>query len=363
MTETTSTARQIPADIGRSDVNVRPRTRSSPLSTRGRMGKVSGFRIAATGSYIPERIVTNEDLAALGCDSEWIIRRTGIRERRHAAEVEATSDLCFEAAVPCIEQANISADQIDLIIVATITPDHPTPSTACHLQRRLGSVAPAMDVSAACAGFSYALITAAQFIGAGNSRCALVVGADVMSRIINPNDKMTYPLFGDGAGAVLLTAEPSAAGILSYQMGSEGCGGEMLCVPAGGSRVPLTPDVYATGLQYMTMDGRNVYKWAVRVIVDSAKQVLDEARVDASDVALVVLHQANQRIIDSAASELNVPAEKVFVNLEQYGNTSAGSIPLAMDEAARSGKVQPGDLVLLCGFGAGLAWGTALMRW
>jgi 3-oxoacyl-[acyl-carrier-protein] synthase-3 len=363
MTESTSTAREIPVAIGSSDLDVSPQTESPPLSTRGRMGKVSGVRIAATGSYVPERIVTNEDLAALGCDSAWIIRRTGIRERRHAADDQATSDLCYEAAVACIRQANVSADQIDLIIVATITPDHPTPSTACHLQRRLGSVAPAMDVSAACAGFSYALITAAQFIAAGNSRCALVVGADVMSRIVNPNDKHTYPLFGDAAGAVLLTAEESAAGILSYQMGSEGCGGEMLCVPAGGSRVSLTPGICATGLQYLTMDGRNVFKWAVRVINESAKQVLDEAEVDASDLALVVLHQANQRIIDSAVSDLNVPSEKVFVNLERYGNTSGASIPLALDEAARSGKLQPGDLVLFCGFGAGLAWGTALMRW
>ncbi|MFK8112013.1 MAG: beta-ketoacyl-ACP synthase III [Rubripirellula sp.] len=327
------------------------------------MGQVRGVRIAATGSYVPENIVTNEDLAELGCDSEWIIRRTGIRERRRAADDQATSDLCYQAAIRCMEQAGVTADQIDLIIVATITPDHQTPSTACHLQRMLGAVAPAMDVNAACAGFMYGLVTAAQFIAAGNSKCALVVGADLMSRTVNPEDKKTYPLFGDGAGAALLTADESNAGILSYQVGSEGCGGEMLCIPAGGTRMPLTPDVLSSGQQYLTMDGRNVFKWAVRVFDESAKQVLAHAGVDAKDLEMVVLHQANQRIIDSAVSGLNVPPDRVFVNLDRYGNTSAASIPLALDEAVREGKIKHGDLVLLCGFGAGLAWGTALIEW
>ncbi len=335
-----------------------------PLLTRGRMGKVAGVRVAATGSYVPDEIVTNEDLAVLGCDSEWIIRRTGIRERRRAADDQATSDLCYEAARRCMDQANVTADQIDLIIVATITPDHPTPSTACHLQRRLGAIAPAMDVNAACAGFMYAMVTAAQFVATGNSRCALVVGADLMSRTVDPEDKKTYPLFGDAAGAMLLVAgESNCDGILSYQIGSEGCGGEMLCIPAGGTRQSLTPEAYAAGGQYLTMDGRNVFKWAVRVFNDSAKQVLTEAGVNANELALVVLHQANQRIIDSAVSDLNLPREKVFVNLDRYGNTSGASIPLAVDEAVKSGRIHPGDLVLLCGFGAGLAWGTALLRW
>jgi 3-oxoacyl-[acyl-carrier-protein] synthase III len=357
MPESTFTACEIPVGAEQND------SQSSPIETRGRMGSVRGLRIAATGSYVPEQIVTNEDLAELGCDSEWIIRRTGIRERRRAADDQATSDLCYEAALRCMQQANVTADQIDLIIVATITPDHPTPSTACHLQRRLGAVAPAMDVNAACAGFMYGLVTAAQFVATGNSHCALVVGADLMSRTVNPDDKKTYPLFGDAAGAVLLTSDPSNAGILSYQVGSEGCGGEMLCIPAGGTRLPLKPDVYHDGLQYLTMDGRNVFKWAVRVFDESAKQVLQAAGVEAKDLALVILHQANQRIIDSAVSELNVPPEKVFVNLDRYGNTSGASIPLALDEAAREGKLKSGDLVLLCGFGAGLAWGTALIQW
>lgn len=331
--------------------------------TRGRMGKVTGVRIASTGSSVGSEVVTNEDLAELGCDSEWIIRRTGIRERRRAPEGVSTSDLCYEAAVDCLEQAGATIDQVDLIIVATITPDHWTPSTACHLQRRLGAFAPAMDVNAACAGFMYGLVTGAQFIASGNHRCVLVVGADLMSRTINPNDKKTYPLFGDAAGAVLLVSDSEGAGILSYQIGSEGCGGEMLCIPAGGTRQALTPTAYEQGLHYLTMDGRNVFKWAVRLFDESAKQVLQDAGVDASELDLVVLHQANQRIIDSAVSDLNVSPDKVFVNLDRYGNTSGASIPLALDEAVQQGRIHRDRLILLCGFGAGLAWGTALLRW
>jgi len=337
----------------------------SPISTRGRMGQLAGVQIAATGSYVPEEVVTNEDLAALGCDSEWIIRRTGIHARRRASEDQATSDLCYEAALRCIEEAEITVDEIDLIIVATMTPDHPTPSTACHLQRRLGAVSPAMDVNAACAGFMYGLITGSQFIATGNNQCVLVVGADLMSRTVNPDDKKTYPLFGDAAGAVLLTpdTENSGSSILSYQVGSEGCGGEMLCIAAGGTRQELTPDMHSQGKQFLAMDGRNVFKWAVRVFDESAKQVLQQANVDPSELAVVVLHQANQRIIDSAVSDLSVEREKVFVNLDNYGNTSGASIPLALDEVVRAGTIKRGDLLLLCGFGAGLAWGTALLRW
>ena len=329
------------------------------------MGQLAGVQIAATGSYVPEEVVTNEDLAALGCDSEWIIRRTGIHARRRASEDQATSDLCYEAALRCIEEAEITVDEIDLIIVATMTPDHPTPSTACHLQRRLGAVSPAMDVNAACAGFMYGLITGSQFIATGNNQCVLVVGADLMSRTVNPDDKKTYPLFGDAAGAVLLTpdTENSGSSILSYQVGSEGCGGEMLCIAAGGTRQELTPDMHSQGKQFLAMDGRNVFKWAVRVFDESAKQVLQQANVDPSELAVVVLHQANQRIIDSAVSDLSVEREKVFVNLDNYGNTSGASIPLALDEVVRAGTNKRGDLLLLCGFGAGLAWGTALLRW
>lgn len=329
------------------------------------MGRAMGIRVAATGSYVPDQIVTNDDLAALGCDSDWIVRRTGILQRRKASAEQATSDLAYEAALRAIREADVTIDQIDLILVATITPDHPTPSTSCELQRRLGAVAPAMDINAACAGFMYALVTAAQFLRAGNAKCVLIVGADLMSRTVNPDDKKTYPLFGDAAGAAILTLDESesGAGILSYQLGSEGCGGEMLCIPAGGTRMPLTPAAHAEGQQYLRMDGRGVFKWAVRVFEESTRNVLEHAEASVEQIDMIVLHQANQRIIDSAVSDLNVPAEKVFVNLDRYGNTSAASIPLALDEAVRNGKIVKGNHVLLCGFGAGLAWGTALMRW
>jgi 3-oxoacyl-[acyl-carrier-protein] synthase-3 len=327
------------------------------------MGQVSGVRILGTGSYVPTNVVTNEDLHELGCDSEWIVRRTGIRQRRCADKDQATSDLAFEAAIRCMAEANVEPGQIDLIVVATVTPDHAFPSTACHVQKRLGSLAPAMDIGAGCAGFVYAMVTASQFVATGNAKCALVVGADIMTRMADPSDQQTYPLFGDGAGAVLLTPDDDGGEILSYQMGSEGCGGATICVPAGGSRKELTPQAYEAGEQYLTMDGRNVFKWAVRVIEESAKQVLADANVRAEDVSMFVLHQANQRIIDSAVSGLNIPEEKVFVNLDKYGNTSGASIPLALDEAMLAGRIKRGDLILLSGFGAGLTWGTALIRW
>ncbi len=358
------------APVAPADDSIRPHS-AAKLSAdgRSRMGRLMGVRIAATGSYVPEQIVTNEDLAALGCDSDWIVRRTGIRQRRHASEMQATSDLAYASAVRCMQQAEVTADQLDLILVATITPDHPTPSTACHLQRRLGAVAPAMDIGAACAGFMYAAVTAAQFIASGNARRVLVVGADLMSRTIDPADQKTYPLFGDAAGAALLVpddgedTEGPTAGMLSFTLGSEGCGGEMLCINAGGSRRPLSPDAWDAGGQYLRMDGRAVFKWAVRVVAESAGNVLREAGVKAQDVRLLILHQANQRIIDSAVADLGIDPARVFVNLEKYGNTSAASIPLALDEAVRAGELTRGDYVLLCGFGAGLAWGTALIRW
>lgn len=318
----------------------------------------------ATGSFVPEEIVTNEDLAELGCDSDWIVRRTGIRERRRAPDHLATGDLCYRAALDCLHRAGVEPDELDLILVGTITPDYPTPSTACGLQDRLGAIAPAMDLSAACAGFMYGLVTGAQFIAAGNARRVLVVGADLMTRTIDPSDKKTYPLFGDAAGAVLLCPDADdGRGLLSYQVGSEGHGGDLLCIAAGGTKQSVTPEIIASGGHYMRMDGRGVFKWAVRIIADSAHDVLADAGARPEEISLVVMHQANQRIIDAAVSSLNVDAEKVFVNLDRFGNTSGASIPLALDEANRQGRIAEGDLVLLCGFGAGLAWGTALVRW
>ena len=333
------------------------------LSGRSRLGRLTGIEIIATGSYVPETVVANDDLADLGCDSDWIVQRTGIRERRRASPEQATSDLALRAAQQCLQRAGVSAAEVDLIVVATITPDQASPSTACHLQRALGCVAPAMDINAACAGFMYALVTAGQFVVNGTAKCALVVGAEVMSRTINPADQKTYPLFGDGAGAVLLRAsQDQSKGLLSYTLGSEGCGGQLLSIPSGGSRMPLTAEAIQAGEHYLKMEGRSVFKWAVRVVADSMQDCLIDAGLDIQQIDLMILHQANMRIIDSAVSDFAFDRDKVFVNLERYGNTSAASIPLALDEALSSGALQPGQRAMLCGFGSGLAWGTAIWQ-
>ncbi len=333
------------------------------LSGRSRLCTLTGFEIASTGSYVPDEVVRNEDLAELGCDSDWIVQRTGILERRRAAPEQATSDLALKAAQRCLEKAGVSAAEVDLIIVATITPDHASPSTACHLQQQLGCVAPAMDVNAACAGFMYALVTAGQFIKSGAARCALVVGAEVMSRTINPEDVKTFPLFGDGAGAALLKpSNDDSKGLLSYTLGAEGCGGQALCIPSGGSRLPLSLDSIGNGDHFLRMEGRAVFKWAVRVVADSSNDCLAHSGLTVDDLDLMVLHQANIRIIDSAVSDVGIPREKVFVNLDRYGNTSAASIPLALDEAMSAGRIGAGQKVLLCGFGSGLAWGTGILQ-
>ena len=336
--------------------------RDAPHAAAG-LPRLTGVQILATGSYVPPQVVNNADLGSLGCDPEWIIQRTGIRERRQAAAGVATSDLAYEAAARCLASAGASATDVDLIVLATMTPDSATPSTACHVQRRLGSRAAAFDVSAACAGFMYALVTGMQFVKTGTARRVLVIGSDVMTRAVDPADVKTYPLFGDGAGAVLLGAGESDQGLLAYTLGADGCGADLLCTPAGGSREPLTAESIAAGRQYMQMQGKPVFKWAVKLLEESIREVLAAAGASPSEVSLVVLHQANRRILDAAAQHLGIPPEKVIVNLDRYGNTSAASIPLVLDELAQSGRLRRGELVLLSGFGAGLAWGTGVFRW
>ena len=335
-------------------------------SGRGRIGTCLGVTIAATGSYVPDQVVTNEDLAALGCDSDWIVKRTGIHQRRKAGKDQASSDLAYEAALKCLSSAGVKPSEVDLVICATMTPDHITPSTACLLQKRLGCIAPAFDVSAACSGFMYALVTGAQFVRSGSTRNALIVGCEVMSHTVNTQDIKTYPLFGDGAGAALLqpcsSVQTETTGLISFTLGSEG-ETNALCIPAGGSREPTTLESLSRGRQYLSMDGRTVFKWAVRIVADSSRDVLAAAGLTSADVDLVILHQANIRIIDAAISHFDIPRERVFVNLDKYGNTSAASIPMALDDANRQGLIRRGDIVLLCGFGAGLSWGTCLLRW
>jgi 3-oxoacyl-[acyl-carrier-protein] synthase-3 len=323
-----------------------------------------GVRILGTGSYVPEAIVTNDHLhERFGFDSDWIVKRTGILERRHALPHQATSDLCHEASLRCLERTGVSPRDIDLIVLATFTPDMSFPSTACLLQDRLKLSCAAIEVEAACAGFLYALITAAAYVVSGASDLALVVGGDCNSRILNPSDIKTYPLFGDGAGAVLLTRADPDQGLLSYSLGSDGAGGDMLSRPAGGSRMKLSPEVLSRGLHYMHMDGRAVFRWAVNILSDTILDVLEASGLHADDIDLYIPHQANIRIINAAIDVLHIPRSKMYSNLDRYGNTSAGSIPLALDEAVAEGRVQPGQLLVLSGFGGGLAWGTAVLRW
>lgn len=325
---------------------------------------LTGVQILGTGSYLPERVVTNDDLAlSHGFDPEWIVGRTGIHERRFAPPHHATSDLCGFAATRCLKAAGVEPGEVDLLIVATMTPDMGFPSTGCLVQDRIGLKCPAFDLAAACAGFVYALITASQFVAAGTARRALVVGGDCNSRVINPKDQKSFPLFGDGAGAVLLGPGSPEQGMLAYQFGADGSGGDLLNRPAGGSRMALSPEALEQGLHYLTMDGRAVFKWAVRLLADSSTMVLNHAGKSVRDLRWFVPHQANIRIIHASTDVLGLPREAVFKNLDKYGNTSGGSIPIALDELARDGQIAAGDLILTSGFGAGLAWGTVLWRW
>jgi 3-oxoacyl-[acyl-carrier-protein] synthase-3 len=334
-----------------------------PLA-RPRCRRLTGVRIVGTGSYVPDAIVSNDHLhQRFGFDSDWIVKRTGILERRHALPHQATSDLCAEAARRCISQAGVDPADIDLLLLATFTPDMAFPSTACLVQDQLQLNCPAFDMQAACAGFMYALITGVAYVASGASDLALIIGGDCNSRILNPTDIKTYPLFGDGAGAVLLTRGRSDQGLVSYSMGADGAGGDLLSRPACGSRLPPTPELLSKGLHYMHMDGRAVFRWAVAILCDTIQDVLQDSKLSTAAIDLYIPHQANIRIINAAIDVLHIPRSKVFNNLDRYGNTSAGSVPLALDEAASEGRVKPDSLLVLSGFGAGLAWGTAVWRW
>jgi 3-oxoacyl-[acyl-carrier-protein] synthase-3 len=329
-----------------------------------RTNSLLGVRIVGCGSYVPERVVTNEELEErYGFEPGWIQRRTGIESRRYASPKQATSDLCVEAAERAIQAAGVNPQDIDLLVVGTFTADFHCPSTACLVQERLGLDAPAVDLQAACAGFMYALVTAAQYVATGNSKLALVIGGDVNSRIVNPHDQGTAPLFGDGAGAVLVERGDANQGLLCYQMGSDGGGGGLLDRPCGGTRNPFTASNTVDAQYFVQMDGRNVFKWAIRALSETIELVLTKSDLKVDDVGLYVLHQANIRIIDYAVERLGISRDKVFNNLVKYGNTSGGSIPIVLDEAYRDGRIKQGDIILMSGFGAGLSWGTALFRW
>jgi 3-oxoacyl-[acyl-carrier-protein] synthase-3 len=345
-----------------------PAAEAAPRTTTFKLHRktysLMGLEIIGTGSYVPEKLVTNDDLKRThGFDPAWIEQRSGIQERRHAPAELATSDLSAEAGARAMRSAGVKPEDIDLLVLGTFTPDHFCPSTACLVQDRLGLEVPAFDVSAACSGFMYALATAGQYIATGNAKTALVIGADTNSRFMNPHDQRVYPLFGDGAGAAILTHSGKEHGLVRYQLGSDGGGGSLLVIPGGGTRQPASAEMVQAGDQYVKMDGRQVFKWAVRALSDTVAFVLKEAGLSVHDVSLYLLHQANIRIIDAAVDQLGIPREKVFNNIQRYGNTSGGSIPIALDEAFRAGRIKPGDTLLMCGFGAGLTWGTALFRW
>jgi 3-oxoacyl-[acyl-carrier-protein] synthase-3 len=318
----------------------------------------SNVTITGLGVHVPDRVVSNDELSQhVETSDEWIRERTGIRERRMASTEEALSDVSLPAARAALAQAGIEGKDVDLLIVATVTPDMAFPSTAALLADEVGaSQAAAYDLSAGCTGFVYALAQAYGMVGTGLSRRALVVGGDLLSRILDWEDRSTLVLFGDGAGAVVLEPAPDP-GFLGFELGADGGGGESLWLPGSGSRVFDNPD------RYVKMNGREVFKFATRVLVQSATDVLERCGASVDDVDVYVPHQANVRIIDHAAKKLGFPQEKVVINVDRYGNTSSGSIPLALADAVEDGRLRAGQLVLMTGMGAGLTWGSALMRW
>ena len=321
--------------------------------------------ITAVGSYVPSRILTNAELEKMvDTTDEWITSRTGIKERRIAAADEFTSDLAAKAALRAMERANISADQIDLIIIATITPDMPFPSTSCLVQQKIGARrAAAFDIEAACSGFIFGLEIAQQFIMSRTYDTVLVIGAEKLSSIVNWKDRNTCVLFGDGAGAAILQHRPQAHGLLTACMGSDGSKAELLSMPGGGSRCPATAESVSAGRHYLRMEGKETFKSAVNAMYTAAQEAMRRCEIDISQIKCVVPHQANRRIIDAVGERLGVTPDQLFVNLEKYGNTSAASVAIALDEAVSSGRIHRGDLILLVVFGAGLTWGAAVIEW
>lgn len=321
--------------------------------------------ITGVGSYVPEKVLTNADLERMvETSDEWITSRTGIKERRIAAAEEFTSDLGAKAALKAMEMAGVTAEQIDLVIVATITPDMPFPSTACLVQKKLGAHrAAAFDLEAACSGFIYALEIGQQFIMSRTYETVLVIGAEKLSAITNWKDRNTCVLFGDGAGAAILQNRPNSHGLLTAIMGADGNKADLLSMPGGGSRCPASNESVAAGLHYLRMDGKETFKNAVQAMTSAANEAMRRCEVNITQIKCVIPHQANQRIIDAVSDRLGATPEQLFVNLNKYGNTSAASVAIALDEAVASGRVRRGDLILIVVFGAGLTWGAAVIEW
>jgi len=321
--------------------------------------------IVGWGKYLPEKVITNDDISALlDTSDDWIRSRTGIAERRHADDHESTATLATEAAQIALDRARIVPSAVDLIIVATLSPEHIFPSTASIVQDAIGAThAGAFDLSAACSGFIYALAVARGMIQSGTAQVVLVIGAETVSRFLNKRDRSTYPLFGDGAGALVLQASHTPGGILSSVLGSDGSGAEHLGIIAGGSKMPASYDTIDKKLHYMSMNGREVYRFATRTISRVVQEVCEQVGVGIKEIDLLIPHQANVRIIKSAQKQLKITDDKVFINLEKYGNTSAASIPIALCEAIEQGRVQHRDNIVMVGFGGGLSWGATIISW
>lgn len=329
------------------------------------MADIQNVGIIGLGAALPEKILTNADLEKIvDTSDEWIQTMTGISERRMAADGKATSDYALEASRVALERAGLQPKDIDLIIVATVTPDMPFPATASIVQHALGAEGvPAFDLSAGCSGWAYALATASSFVKGGVYRHVLVIGADLLTRATNWTDRGTCILFGDGAGAAVVGPVEEGLGMLGFVLGSDGSGAELLGIKAGGSRNPCSPEDLEQHRDKIHMEGREVFKFAVKIQGEAIEKVLAQCGLTAADIDLVVPHQANIRIIESAVNRLGLPPEKFFVNLQKYGNTSAASIPIALDEALSEGRVKKGDTVVVVGFGAGLTWAAGVMKW
>ncbi|NNJ09408.1 ketoacyl-ACP synthase III [Chloroflexales bacterium ZM16-3] len=329
---------------------------------------MSSSRYAAIigwGMSVPQQVVTNDDLAQrMDTSDEWIRSRTGIAERRVAGPGEFTSTLATAAGREAIERAGLSPDDIDMVIVATCTPDRPFPATACAVQANLGiKRVPAFDIAAACSGFVYGLSVATSMIQSGASRNLLLIAADIFTHLIDWNDRNTCVLFGDGAGAVVLQATDKPLGLLSAQIGAAGEGETLMAVDACGTRMPATADLLEQGKQYVYMNGREIFKHAVREMCDSTLRAVEGAGLSLDDIRLMIPHQANLRIIEATAKRLEIPMDRVMVNIDHYGNTSAASVPIALYEAVQQGRVHDGDYLLLTAFGGGLTWGSSVIRW
>jgi 3-oxoacyl-[acyl-carrier-protein] synthase-3 len=321
--------------------------------------------IVGTGAYLPERILSNADLEKLvDTSDEWIMTRTGIRERRLAAADEFTSDLAANAARAAMQSAGIAPEEIDLIIVATVTPDMFFPATACFVQQKIGAKnAACFDLSAACSGFLYGIEVAQQFITSHTYDTVLVIGADKLSTIVDWTDRNTCVLFGDGAGAAILRNRAGSHGVIATYMGADGGYSEILNIPGGGCRHPMTPENYAKRMNTIQMNGKETYKQAVTAMLTAAHKALEQAGLRAEDIACVIPHQANLRIIEAVSDRLGIPLERFLVNLDRYGNTSAAAVAIALDEANRTGRIRVGDYVLLVVFGGGLTWASSVVQW